>query len=230
MVAAIWRYPVKSLGGDSLDACDLSEHGFADDRAWALYGADGKIGSGKNTRRFRTMARLLELGSTRTADGVSVRFPHGPPVLGPGPDLDAALSRWVGEPVTVRPESNIRHHDSKPVHIISTSSLAWLGRALGDDTAADPRRFRANLVVEFGGDAARPEEAWIDRRLAIGGAVLRVVERTARCVMVGTTQRDLPADARLLRALAQENHGCLGVYAEVEAGGTIRCGDTIRVT
>jgi hypothetical protein len=93
----------------------------------------------------------------------------------------------------------------------------------------DGRRFRTNILVEA---EARgfAEEAWQSHDIAIGPDVrLRVMGRTERCVMVNFAQDELPADARILRAIARVNAACLGVYAEVLAPGAIRTGDRIEL-
>ncbi len=36
-VAQLWRYPVKSLGGESLQQVEVARHGLAGDRHWAVY-------------------------------------------------------------------------------------------------------------------------------------------------------------------------------------------------
>jgi MOSC domain-containing protein YiiM len=47
--------------------------------------------------------------------------------------------------------------------------------------------------------------------------------------MVGLAQDELPADARILRAVSRMNAARLGVYAEVITPGSIRTGDRIRL-
>ena len=57
----IRRYPIKSLLGERLVTVDVGDRGLAGDRLWAIRDGDGKLGSGKNTRRFRRMLGLFEL-------------------------------------------------------------------------------------------------------------------------------------------------------------------------
>ena len=57
----IRRYPIKSLLGERLVTVDVGDRGLAGDRLWAIRDGDGKLGSGKNTRRFRRMLSLFEL-------------------------------------------------------------------------------------------------------------------------------------------------------------------------
>jgi uncharacterized protein len=52
VVAALWRYPVKSMAGERLTEAAVGERGLDGDRLYAVRDPAGKFGSGKNTRRF----------------------------------------------------------------------------------------------------------------------------------------------------------------------------------
>ncbi|MER5373021.1 MOSC N-terminal beta barrel domain-containing protein [Streptomyces sp. NPDC002553] len=58
-----WRHPIKSTGGERLESVGVDEPGLLGDRLYAVRDAEGRFGSGKNTRRFRRMPGLLRLGS-----------------------------------------------------------------------------------------------------------------------------------------------------------------------
>src|SRR5919202_4799331 len=52
-VVSLWRYPVKSMMGEELNATEVTEHGLLGDRAYALVDAEaGKVASAKNPRRW----------------------------------------------------------------------------------------------------------------------------------------------------------------------------------
>src|SRR6266542_2418501 len=52
-VVSLWRYPVKSMMGEELNASAVTERGLLGDRAYALVdGADGKVASAKNPRKW----------------------------------------------------------------------------------------------------------------------------------------------------------------------------------
>jgi uncharacterized protein YcbX len=64
-IAALWRFPVKSMLGERLDATEVSGSGLAGDRAYALIDTTtGKVVSAKNPRLWPNMlgcrARFLE--------------------------------------------------------------------------------------------------------------------------------------------------------------------------
>src|ERR671938_550841 len=95
-VAALWRYPVKSLRGERLEALPLEPRGPVGDRLWALVDEDGKIASGKNSRRFRRVPDLLRHAS-RCDRGVPVlELADGRAVRADEPALAAAVAAQAG--------------------------------------------------------------------------------------------------------------------------------------
>jgi uncharacterized protein YcbX len=123
------------------------------------------------------------------------------------------------------------------VHLVSTSALARV-RAAHPAGDADARRFRPNLVVDTGGEPGFPEDAWRGRLVRVGGALLRVLFPTPRCVVPTLAHGELPPDPALMRAVAREHRvpvfgderlSCLGVYLDVVEPGTVRVGDPVAV-
>src|SRR5262249_25651578 len=92
-------------------------------------------------------------------------------------------------------------------------------------------RFRPNIVVAADADEQGfVENGWIGRTLAIGDDVrLRIIGPCGRCVMTTLAQGDLPKDPGILRTAAQSNEANVGVYADVERGGTVCRGDDVRL-
>ena len=167
-VAAIRRYPVKSMGGESLEHVELDARGLVGDRRYAVVDGDGKLSSGKDSRRFRRRDQVFSYAAGTSADGrVEVRRNGSTWVVGDD-DLDAELSRAFGDPVRVLAEADVPYFDDGPVSLVGTASLEWCRRELGVD--ADPRRTRTNLVLE----TTQPfeEETWAGRSLRIGSVEL----------------------------------------------------------
>jgi hypothetical protein len=229
-VTELWRYPVKSMGGERCRELDFDGHGADGDRRFAVYGADGKIGSGKTTRRFRRMDGLLHFAASLDGHTPVIVAAGGARLRAGERATEAALSAALGEPVTVRPEDRVPHVDVAPVHLLSTASLRWLAGRLGDARAPDVRRFRPNIVVGGPAAADRPEDEWRGRSLLVGESVrLDIMERAERCVMTTMSQPTLGGDPRVLRTLGQLNDACFGVYASVGAPGRMRVGDAIHL-
>jgi uncharacterized protein YcbX len=237
-VRSLHRYPVKSLQGESLARLAFDAQGAVGDRAWAVRDAQGKLGSGKNTRRFRRMEGLFDFFATSDPGGEeggapTVTFPDGRQFRAGSQGADAALSARYGEPLAFAREGGVPHRDAAPVHLLTTASLAALGEALGE--SPDPRRFRPNLVLEVEGQGF-VESDWLGRSIRVGGSlVLRATEPTERCVMVGFPQppppsgegpalRESPAVLKTLGALTR---ACFGIYLEVVSPGVARVGDSV---
>ena len=221
-VAAIERYPVKSLVGERLDQVTVEARGLAGDRLWSVRDLDGKLGSGKDSRRFRRMDGLLDLSAAYDGDVPVVSFPDGDVHRGPGPELDRALSDHVGRPVSLGREEAVSHFDDGPVHLVTTASLRTLADAYG--LPVDWRRTRANFLVELDGGGL-PEHDWLGAQLRVGHEVLlRIRDVMPRCVMVNAAQGGLPRDPGVLKAITDLSAGALGVVADVERGGTVAVG------
>ncbi|HVF01636.1 MAG TPA: MOSC N-terminal beta barrel domain-containing protein [Rubrobacteraceae bacterium] len=127
--------------------------------------------------------------------------------------------------------------DLFPVSVLTTSTIEQLSE-LQPQSRFDERRFRMNVIVgaEEGGFV---ENDWIGHELSIGDEVrLGVALPDPRCVMTTLAQEELPKDTDVLRTLTQHNRvqvgaaglfPCAGVYAVVEASGTVRVGDRMAL-
>lgn len=120
--------------------------------------------------------------------------------------------------------------DCATVHLLTTATLNRLQDSYPHGRF-EVQRFRPNIVVDsVGGEPSFAEQAWIGHMLAIGDEVrLRIAGPCGRCVMTTLAQGELPQDPGILRTAVQQNQGQVGVYAAVVRGGTIRCGDRVRL-
>jgi uncharacterized protein YcbX len=114
-VAELWRYPVKSMGGERVDASDVSDIGFTGDRAYAVVDpATNKVGSAKHPRLWGSLlqcrARYLDAPAAGAAlPPVAITLPDGQETGSEDPHVDERLSGMFGRPVqltTVTPEGN----------------------------------------------------------------------------------------------------------------------------
>jgi uncharacterized protein YcbX len=119
--------------------------------------------------------------------------------------------------------------DVATVHLLTTATLDRFHEVYPAGRF-EVRRFRPNIVIQTPpGEASFVEGDWVDRTLAIGDEVrLKVTLDCGRCVMTTLPQADLPRDPGILRAAAQHNDAHVGIYAEVEQGGSVRRGDVVR--
>src|SRR5687767_2404638 len=142
----IRRYPVKSMLGELLTHADVGARGLVGDRLWAVRDGDGKLGSGKNTRRFRRMTGLMAIRATTVGDIPVIEFADGRRFSADDPAADAAVTQALGRVVTLAPEKDVPHHDEGPVSIVTTGALRALSKVVG--TPVEALRFRANLLVD----------------------------------------------------------------------------------
>lgn len=224
-VSSLHRYPVKSMLGEDVERLVVDERGCAGDRLWSVRTAEGKIGSGKNTRRFAAVPGLLDLRAVERASGVHVSFPDGTSCAVDGPEAHALVSSHLAQAVTLVRETDVSHYDDGPVSILGSASLAALSAERGCEVAA--ARFRPNVVL----DTSEPfvEDGWVGKLVQLGTATLRVTMTSPRCVMVDMPTADLPAQPGNLTAVGRLNSACLGVIATVVVPGTIAVGDRLEL-
>jgi uncharacterized protein len=130
-------------------------------------------------------------------------------------------------------------HDFAPLHLVTVQSLARLAE-LNPTGRARLERYRPNIVIaaDAPADAGFVENAWLGRELVIGEAVVKVIAATPRCAVPTLAHGPLPRDTEALRVPARHNRipalpgrdpePCVGVYAQVVAGGMVRVGDAVR--
>ncbi|MGK0275048.1 MAG: hypothetical protein ACI9N0_001429 [Ilumatobacter sp.] len=236
-VTELWRYPVKSMGGEQLDAAHVGELGIAGDRGWGVF--DVATGTVLTARR----SPQLLFASARVVDSdVVIEVPEiGQVASG---EASAALSRWLGQEVELRAAGDVggtyevpldfEHdadwvswtgpagawHDSKSsrVSLVSTATLGdW-----------DLRRFRTNIVVSGSG-----EDDFVGHHLQIGavgsGAELAVIKQIDRCVMVTRPQPGLDRDIELLKTINRDRATLLSIGSQIAVPGNVAIGDEVRL-
>ena len=225
-VLELRRHPVKSVEGELLDECPVDRRGLVGDRLWAVCDPDGKLGSGKSSHRFRRMDGLRQLGAAYDGDVPVLTFPDGSATRGDSPAVHERLTAHVGRPVRLEREGTVPHFDDGPVHLVTTAAVRALAAVTG--APVDPRRTRANLLVDWPGHDF-VEDAWLGERVSVGDEViLEITMLMPRCVMVNASTRDLPPAPRVLQTLHEANDGTFGVLAEVVSTGVVRRGDRLR--
>jgi uncharacterized protein len=107
-ISSLWRYPVKSMAGEELDAVDVTASGLRGDRAYALMDtANGKVGSAKSVKRFGELLKchaqfVREPESEGVVPPVRITLPDGATLDSEHPDLQAALAAAFGSQVSLR--------------------------------------------------------------------------------------------------------------------------------
>ncbi len=227
-IAAIHRYPVKSMGGERLAVAPLTLQGIALDRMYAFVQAGSK--SPFPWLTGRDVPAMLFYGTTVTPGWpptVTVRTPAGAEFAADDSALLAELQALAKGPLHCLP--NYRgSFDVAPVSLIASSTVEAIAAA--SSTAADPLRFRMNFLIDTGGAAPFVENAWVGRVLRLGEtARIAVTEPDKRCVMVTLEHPSGAASPAVLSAVADANAAAAGVYATVLTPGEVREGDEVWV-
>jgi uncharacterized protein YcbX len=225
-VAALWRYPVKSMAAEPLDEVEVSWHGLAGDRRYAFV-RDGLERSGFPYLTIRERSDMAHFRPSFIDPGepdasrIVVSTPGGNEV----DVLDPALLEELGG--SARPiKLNRGLFDNSPLSLTTTQTVAGLGQLVGREL--DPQRFRPNFLIEAtGADAAFPEDRWVGSVLRIGAVRMRVDKRDERCVVVNVDPATSERDPAILRTLARAREACLGVYGATVEPGRVAVGDPV---
>jgi hypothetical protein len=224
-VAGLWRYPVKSMAAEPLEDIGVSWHGLAGDRRWAFV-RPGLERSGFPWLTIRERAAMRHFRprfaepERPDASQTLVATPGG----GELDVVDPALAAELGDGVRVIKQDR-GVFDVTPLSLISTQTVAGIGALVGAELPV--QRFRPNVLIDAGGEF--PEDAWVGRRLRIGGLTMRVDLRDERCVMVNVDPETDARDPAILRAIARERDACAGVYGATVEPGRVAVGDTVEL-
>lgn len=225
-VAALWRYPVKSMAAEPLDDIEISWHGLAGDRRWAFI-RDGQVRSGFPWLTIRELPQLVHYRprfaepDRPNASRTLVRTPSG----GEFDVADPLLAAELGPGVRViKQDRGI--FDTMPLSLLTVQTVAGLGQLVGADLAVT--RFRPNILVDaYGRDF--PEDAWVGRVLRVGGLRMRVDARDKRCVVITVDPVTLRRNPAILAAIARERDTRLGVYGSTVEPGRVAVGDPVQL-
>jgi len=236
-VVALWRYPVKSMQGEALEVAEIGPRGIVGDRGWAV--VDTATGLALTGRRAPD---LLFANAALVDDDVRISLPDGSVAAD-----DAALSAWLGGPVTLTRagdtttgtfEIGLAEDDDAdrdptvewyrwegPVgtfHDSTRTQVSIIGA--GTVGAWDMRRFRPNVVIDGTG-----EDAWVGETLRLGDAVVTVSKQIDRCVMTTRAQPGgIERDIDVLRTITRERANNLGIATLVQTPGAVRVGDVVE--
>jgi len=224
-LAEIWRYPVKSMAGERLEAATLGREGIPGDRGVQVHRASA---AGDTILTARRWPGLLAHRATLGVDG-EPRV-DGRPWRDASVAADIERAAGVGARL-VRADEVASRFDILPLLVATDGAIDALG--LGDGPgpqARQTRRFRPNLLI--GGVEGLSERGWQGRRLRIGGAngvVVALADLRGRCVMTTFDPDSQEQDPRVLRAIVERLGGVLGLNAEVARAGTVRVGDPVEL-
>ena len=227
-VLGIWRYPVKSMAPNALPEADVSWHGLAGDRRWAFV-RDGVVQSGFPWFTLRERSDLNRyvpsfVDPTRPDKSATrVRTPSGIDYDVTDPALAAELS---SSPIRlIKQDRGV--FDTFPLSLITAQTITRLSEMTGEILQVE--RFRPNLMIDAFDSSAFCEDAWVGRVLRIGGTRIRIDKRDGRCAVITIDPLTSERNPDVLRVVAREREGCVGVYGTTVEPGVVRVNDEVMI-
>lgn len=229
-VRALYRYPVKSMRGESLKSVHVGMNGLVGDRRAAFIST--------NTPSFLLTARQLPailryapyFKNVRDINlkNIRVKTAEGRDVLLTSKTLLLELVELCGYTLELKEEKH-GIFDEMAISLISQRTIQTIGRQANMDL--DPRRFRPNILIETYHSAPFQEEQWIGGYLKFGSrddsARIRAEDRDERCMVVNLDPETGEQNPMVLRSIARIRQECAGIYCSTETPGTIRVGDYV---
>ena len=229
---AIFRYPVKSMGGERLDVATLGWHGLDGDRRLAFRRINDR--SGFPWLTASNLPDLLLYAPLRRGHGAAgdlpthIRTPDGEevPVFGEG--LATEVGRRCGAPVEMM-QLRDGIFDAASFSVITVDTVREIGRLAG--RSLDVRRFRPNVVVRLLRSVPFQEDEWLGGVLSFGGGddapAITVTTRDVRCSIVNLDPDSASRAPEVLKAVVRANQNNAGIYGVVTRIGRLAAGQTV---
>lgn len=231
-VTALFRYPVKSMAGESLTRGELGWHGLDGDRRFAFRRLEENGGfpwltAGRlpGLLRYRPVS-VAEQGES--ALPTHVHTPDGKTLPLSGAELQAEIAALYGKEVQLM-RLNHGIFDEAAVSLISEATIAEVARECGKPL--DVRRFRPNLLIQTTSAQPFVEDNWVGGVISFGddgeGPELSITLRDVRCAMLNLDPDTAQSDPVVLKTVVRGNANCAGVYAAVTKTGVVTVGQKL---
>lgn len=207
-VTGLWRYPVKSLGGEPLESAELTPDGVRGDRIVHVRGARGPLTG-------RTRHGLLTLPVRTSDDGI----PLVDGLRWDSPQVAESVRERAGEGAVLVADGSPQRFDVLNLLVATDEAVARFGH--------DVRRLRPNILIS--GVAAGAEANWPGHSLAIGDALIGIHSLRARCIVTTIDPDTGEQDVDVLREIRRDFGGELALNCWVIRPGTITIGDEARL-
>lgn len=206
-VASVWRYPVKSLKGESLDTAVLTDNGIQGDRIVHVRDDRGPLTG-------RTHHQLLTL-PVQTVDGI----PFIAGARWDSPVAAALIREAAGCDCELAAYDGPDRFDVLNLLVATDEAVERFGH--------DVRRLRPNLVIS--GVPPDAERTWPGRALAVGDALIGIHSQRQRCIVTSIHPDTGDQDLDVFRRIRTEFDNQIALNCWVIRPGRIRTGDEVRL-
>ena len=224
-VEKLFRYPVKSMMGETLEVGNLGWHGLEGDRRLAFRRVDDRGGF-----PWLTASKLPELilfapqrePAADTELPTHVRTPEGQVLSLFGQELATEIGHRHGSPVEMT-HLNRGIFDEASISVITSATVGEIGRLAAQ--RPDVRRFRPNILIASLRSVPFEEDEWVGGVLSFGeaneAAAIGITNRDERCSMVNFDPDSARQTAEVLKAIVRVRDNKAGVYGTVTRRGRL---------
>lgn len=205
-LSALWRYPVKSLGGEQLNASDLSLDGMAGDRLVHVHDSRGPLTG-------RTRHGLLTVPARTGVDGAPLVSGH----RWDSAEAGQIVKRAAGVDAKLAAYDGVERFDVLNLLVATDGAVARFGH--------DIRRLRPNLLI--GGVGPDVESSWPGNALSIGDALIGVHSVRQRCIVTTIDPDTGVQDLNVLRRIRREFGNELALNCWVIRPGPVCVADEV---
>jgi uncharacterized protein len=231
VVKAIFRYPVKSMAGESLVSATLGWQGLNGDRRLAFgRTADSSGFPFLTAGKLPSLVLYRPFRSAETKDDAPdlVMTPSGSTLRLDGEELRSELSERHGADVRlVRYKHGI--FDEAPLSLITPATIGAIEQASSLDL--DIRRFRPNILIDTDMPRAFAEDDWVGGIVSFGDGptapAAAVTLKDIRCGMINIDPDTAAISPEVLKAAVRGNQNCAGVYGVTVVTGVVSVGDAV---
>ena len=209
-IKEIWRYPVKSMGGELLPAVRLSPNGIDGDRVVQIYDRRGRVATSRTYPELLGLHAKLGPDGEPLIDGLHWR----------STEVLERVCAIVGSGATLAHDGSLGRFDILPLLVATDGAVAAFGK--------DRRRLRPNLVI--GGVEGLAEREWQGGRLSVGNVEIGVHDLRGRCIMTTFDPDTLEQDPGILKDIVKRFGGKLALNCEVLTGGLIETDARVELT
>lgn len=207
-VAALWRYPVKTLAGEPLEVAEVTANGIVGDRVVHVRGPES-VRTSRRHHRLLGLHAVLGPDCEPLVDGLAWDAPEVLARVRDAAGADATLTRFDG------PE----RFDILPLLVATDGAVAEFGR--------DVRRLRPNIVIA--GVDGMAETTWPGAELHIEDVIISLDSLRGRCPMTTVDPDTLEVDREVLKDIVRRFNGKLALNADVIKPGTISVGNRVHL-